>query len=81
MAEWWPSSAKLAVNRDYARAHHAPHWADVMGVLQKILVVPTPTLPNRGPSQVDLFVENRKETPSPSVAEAMEGRPPAVLNR
>src|SRR5207247_3556726 len=30
MAEWWPSSAKLAVNRDYLRTHHAPHWADVV---------------------------------------------------
>ena len=36
-AEWWPSSAKLAVNRDYDRDHHAPHWAEVAAVLQKML--------------------------------------------
>jgi hypothetical protein len=28
MAEWWPSSARLAVNRDYVHDHHAPHWTD-----------------------------------------------------
>ena len=36
-AEWWPSSAKLAVNRDYDRDHHAPHWAEVAAVLQEML--------------------------------------------
>jgi hypothetical protein len=34
-AEWWPSSAKLVLNRNYVQAHHAPHWADVMAVLQR----------------------------------------------
>jgi hypothetical protein len=37
MAEWWPSSAKLAVNRDYLHAHHAPHWQDVLVVLNRYL--------------------------------------------
>jgi hypothetical protein len=37
MAEWWPSSARLAVNRDYLHDHHAPHWTDVMVVLQQHL--------------------------------------------
>src|SRR5437667_12414283 len=37
MAEWWPSSAKLAVNRVYDRDYHAPHWADVIVVLEEVL--------------------------------------------
>jgi len=37
MAEWWPSSARLAVNRDYGSYIHAPHWADVVSVLEQIL--------------------------------------------
>ena len=37
MAEWWPSSAKLAVDRDYGCSHHAPHWPDVAAVLQRVL--------------------------------------------
>jgi hypothetical protein len=36
MAEWWPSSAKLVVNRDYGRDIHAPHWAEVMNALQPV---------------------------------------------
>ncbi|MBI4662448.1 MAG: hypothetical protein HY735_26830 [Verrucomicrobia bacterium] len=36
-AEWRPSSAKLAVNRDYLHDHHAPHWAEVANVLEKHL--------------------------------------------
>ena len=36
MAEWWPSSARLAVNRDYDRLIHAPNWADVVNALQPI---------------------------------------------
>ncbi len=48
-AEWWPSSAKLAVNRDYDRDHHAPHWAEVAAVLQGMLAS-QPRLPlNPGP--------------------------------
>jgi hypothetical protein len=38
MAEWWPSSARLALNRDYLHDYHAPHWPDVMAVLQQNLV-------------------------------------------
>lgn len=34
VAEWWPSSAKLALNRDYLRDYHAAHWTDVTAVLQ-----------------------------------------------
>ena len=37
MAEWWPSSAKLAVNRDYGSDIHAPHWADVVAVPEQRL--------------------------------------------
>ena len=37
MAEWWPSSAKLAVNRDYGRHNHAPHWAEVVPEMEKRL--------------------------------------------
>src|SRR5438309_1429155 len=40
MAEWWPSSSKLAVNREYHCDHHAPHWADVEAVLQDLLAPP-----------------------------------------
>jgi hypothetical protein len=36
-AEWWPSSAKLVVNRVYERQYHAPHWADVALVLEQCL--------------------------------------------
>lgn len=35
MAEWWPSSARLAVNRDYGNSIHAPHWAEVVAVLEQ----------------------------------------------
>ena len=34
VTEWWPSSARLAVNRDYGSDIHAPHWADVVTVLE-----------------------------------------------
>lgn len=37
MAEWWPSSARLVVNRDYASHIHATHWAEVVAVLQQHL--------------------------------------------
>lgn len=33
-AEWWPSWAKLALNHDYLRTYHAPHWPDVISVLE-----------------------------------------------
>jgi len=46
MAEWWPSSANLAVNRDYLRTHHAPHWADVVAVLERALAT-APSTPLR----------------------------------
>jgi len=35
VAEWWPSSGKLALNRDYRRTFHAPHWPDVEAVLER----------------------------------------------
>jgi hypothetical protein len=38
-AEWWPRSAKLAVNRDYQGAYHTPHWRDVLVVLETALAV------------------------------------------
>jgi hypothetical protein len=37
VAEWWPSSAKLVLDRDYPRDFHAPHWADVERVLDRHL--------------------------------------------
>ena len=43
MAEWWPSSARLAVNRDYGRHIHAPHWAEVVAELEQCLAVPLPS--------------------------------------
>ena len=33
IAEWWPSSAKLVLNRDYLHGHHAPHWPEVAAML------------------------------------------------
>jgi hypothetical protein len=36
-AEWWPSSAKLVINRDYLGDHHAPHWPEVQRVMDKHL--------------------------------------------
>jgi hypothetical protein len=42
MAEWWPSSARLAVNRDYGSDIHAPHWADVVTVLEQRLSASPP---------------------------------------
>jgi hypothetical protein len=45
MAEWWPSSARLAVNREYGRYIHAPHWAEVMSVLQQHLAAPRAAQP------------------------------------
>jgi hypothetical protein len=34
VAEWWPSSAKLVMDRNYDRDHHAPHWAEVRAALE-----------------------------------------------
>jgi hypothetical protein len=51
MAEWWPSSAKLAVGRDYLHDHHAPHWKDVRSVLEQHLSAAPPnaaTITNAG---------------------------------
>jgi hypothetical protein len=45
MAEWWPSSARLAVNRDYGRHIHAPHWAEVLTALEQYLSAPLSTQP------------------------------------
>ena len=50
-AEWWPSSAKLVLNRDYLRDRHAPHWPHVAALLENALT--TPSCPsNPGPSEV-----------------------------
>jgi hypothetical protein len=43
VGEWWPSSARLAVNREYGRYIHAPHWAAVSTVLEQYLAAPLPT--------------------------------------
>jgi hypothetical protein len=48
MAEWWPSSARLALNRDYGRHIHAPHWAKVLTELEQYLSAPLH--PQRGAS-------------------------------
>jgi hypothetical protein len=45
MAEWWPSSARLAVNRDYDRHIHAPHWAEVLTELEQCLAAPLSSQP------------------------------------
>ena len=37
VAEWWPSSAKLVLNRDYLHDHHAPHWPQVAALLDGAL--------------------------------------------
>jgi len=42
MAEWWPSSARLAVNRAYLSDYHAPHWENVQAVLDQQLLSPQP---------------------------------------
>jgi hypothetical protein len=55
VAEWWPSSAKLVVNRDYLHDHHAPHWPEVAALLEQITTAPG-ALANRSPhieSQAD----------------------------
>jgi len=36
-AEWWPSSAKLAINRNYSRGFHAPHWPEVAQTLERAM--------------------------------------------
>ena len=41
MAEWWPSSAKLAINREYSCSQYAPLWPDVAAALQRILTAPS----------------------------------------
>ena len=49
VAEWWPSSARLAVNRDYGRYIHAPQWTDVVAVLQEQLAASLPAQPSAPP--------------------------------
>jgi len=39
-AEWWPSSAKLVLNRDHLRDCHAPHWPHVAALLENALATP-----------------------------------------
>lgn len=34
VAEWWPSSAKLVLNRDYDHDQHAHHWPQVAARLE-----------------------------------------------
>ena len=43
VAEWWPSSAKLVVNRDYGSDIQAPHWADVVAALAEHFRTPGAT--------------------------------------
>jgi hypothetical protein len=50
MAEWWPSSARLAVNRDYGNHIHAPHWGDVVTALEQHLAMPRPSQPGLSPN-------------------------------
>jgi hypothetical protein len=45
IAEWWPSSAKLAVNRDNGSDIHAPHRAEVVTVLEQRLAAASPSGP------------------------------------
>ena len=35
VAEWWPSSAKLVLNRCYDDSLHVHDWSGVLSVLQK----------------------------------------------
>lgn len=35
VAEWWPSSAKLVLNRDYDRSFHAHDWTGVVPFLEE----------------------------------------------
>lgn len=37
LAEWWPSSAKLVLNRNYLDDRHAPHWPEVASALEAAL--------------------------------------------
>jgi hypothetical protein len=34
VAEWWPSSAKLVLNRVYERDFHVPEWTGVIRFLE-----------------------------------------------
>ena len=61
MAEWWPSSARLAVNRDYGSDIHAPHWADVVAVLEQRLTAALPWGPGVSPWRIRL---GRAATPA-----------------
>lgn len=36
VAEWWPSSAKLVLNRDYGRCIHAHDWPQVLAELHNL---------------------------------------------
>ena len=49
LAEWWPSSARLAVNRDYGRHIHAPHWAELVTELEQRLGAASPWGPGVSP--------------------------------
>lgn len=39
-AEWWPSSAKLVLNRDYGRNIHAHDWLQVLSALREHRATP-----------------------------------------
>lgn len=42
VAEWWPSSAKLVLNRDYVHDRQAPHWPEVALALEAAMTHPPP---------------------------------------
>jgi hypothetical protein len=44
-AEWWPSSAKRVLNRDYLRDHHAPHWPQVAAAIEQAMTAPRSPCP------------------------------------
>ncbi len=51
IAEWWPSSAKLVLNRDYLHGHHAAHWPQVAAMLNAAMTAtPGPSPPRTIPS-------------------------------
>ena len=34
VAEWWPSSAKLVLNRNYDRSFHAHEWTGAIALFE-----------------------------------------------
>jgi hypothetical protein len=50
VAEWWPSSARVVLNRDCLRGRHAPHWAQVAALIHETIAAM--------PAQTDLFASD-----------------------